>query len=505
MRQASFGYILRQKAQYYPDETAIVDAGSDQQLTYADVERRSNAVANELHERGVDNGDRVCTITRNVVEYFDLLFATNKLGAVLTPLNHRLAAGELQEMIERVDPSALVYEAPFAETVEELEGLPESRFAIGPGDDDSYDQLLEGSTDPRPVASEFEDTAVILFTSGSTGRPKAVPVTNRNLFFSSVNWIVDNKITRDDTMLNPAPLFHAGGLCILTIQAFHVGGTIVLQQEFDPVETWELLETHDVTKFFTIPTMLNMMVNVDDWQSEFDLDALELGVAGGEPVPTELKDALAEIDVPLIPGFGLTETTDGTIFLRPHDTYDREPDCMGHSFTHVDAAVVDQDGNEVDPGEKGEIVHRGPQVADSYLDDPEATAETWDDGWMHTGDVGERDEDGYISVLGRIDNMIISGGENIYPSEVEEPIYQHPAVEEVIVFGVPSETWGEAVTAVVVTGSDADVDEGDILEFLDGRLAPFKHPKTIEFTDELPKTGSGKIARNEVLEAYGAE
>jgi fatty-acyl-CoA synthase len=509
MPHTSFGYILRKKAKYFAEDVAIIDSGIDESFTYQELESRSNRIARSLQNRGVEKGDRVCSITRNMVEYFDLLFATSKLGAVLTPLNHRLAPEEIEYMITDADPKLVVYESLFTEGLADLSPNDWDFVVIGDTDDpfgdaEPFEGLLSADAAPMPLQAREREPAVMLYTSGSTGRPKGVPITHRNLFFTSVNWIVDMEITKSDVTFNPGPLFHAGGLCILNISSIHVGGKLVIQREFDPEETWKILADNGVHKFFIIPTMLNMMINVDDWQERFDLDNLELAIAGGEPIPSELKQALKQIDVPLIPGFGLTETTDGTLFLRPRDTYDKGPKVMGKTFTHNDARVVDEDNNPVEPGTRGEIVHRGPQIAAGYHNRPEATAETWDDeGWMHTGDIGAVDEDGYFSVLGRVDNMILSGGENIYPGEIEEHLYSHPAVEEVVVLGVPSDEWGQAVKAVVVTKGDADLDLEAVREYLDGRLAAFKHPKIVETAESFPKTGSGKISRVDVEDEHG--
>jgi len=511
MPHTSFGYILRKKSNYFCDDVAIVDSGVDNSFTYGELESRSNRVARSLQKRGIEKGDRVCLITRNIVQYFDFFFATSKIGAVLTPLNHRLATGEIRYLINDSDPELVVYEPAFTDRLTDINPEAWEFVVIGDtehsiGEADTFENLLNASDEPVPLQAREREPAVMLYTSGSTGRPKGVPITHRNLFFTSINWIVDMEITKSDVTFNPGPLFHAGGLCILNIASIHVGGTLVIQRDFDPEETWKLLAQNGVHKFFIIPTMLNMMINVEGWKERYDLDALELAIAGGEPIPSELEAALQEIDVPLVPGYGLTETTDGTLFLRPHDAGEKGPKVMGKTFTHNDARVVDENNEPVEPGERGEIVHRGPQIADGYHNRPEATKETWDDeGWMHTGDVGTVDESGYFSVLGRVDKMIISGGENIYPGDVEEHLYSHPDIKEVVVLGVPSEEWGQAVKAVIVTKGDVKLDLKAVREYLDGRLADFKHPKIVENAESFPKTGSGKVSRSEVEKKYTPE
>lgn len=506
MRQTNFGYILRKKAKYNPDRVAVVDSETGDEVTYGELEENSNRLAAGLTDRGIEEGDRVCGLFRNSVEFFETFFATCKLGAIMAPLNFRLAVDELQYLLDDTEPGVLIYESVFEEKVAALESAAEA-YSIDidgvQGDARSFDDLLEAPAEPPAIRGTFEDPAILLYTSGSTGRPKGVPLSHKNLFFSSVCYIVDIGLTDEDTTLTSSPLFHVGGLNIFTLPLLHVGGKVVLQREFVPEETWAIIDEHDVTKMFAIPTMVNMMINVDGWHEEHDLSTLELMAAGGEPIPTELKDAFQMIDVPLISAYGLTESTDGSLFLRPEKTMEKGPKCNGMTFTHVDAKIVDEDMEEVSTNEKGELLHRGPTVADGYWGLEEKSEDEWTNGWLHTGDIATQDEDGYFHIFGRTDDMIISGGENVYPVEVEDAIHSHPDVDEVIVFGVPNDEWGEIVKAVVVPGEDETMTKSDFREFLEGRLARFKHPKEIEFVAELPKSGTGKLERQTIIDRYG--
>lgn len=511
MQQANFGYIIRKKSYYAPDDVALVEQATRDEHTYADLEQRSNAIARELAARGVSRGDRVCGLFRNSVEFFELFFATCKLGAAIAPFNYRLSPSELSYLQEDIDPTIFFYEGVFEETVADLPAEDVEMVRIGEAegdariDADDWAAFYDNSTDEVAVSDGFDDPAVILYTSGSTGRPKGVPISHKNLFFSSVSYLVDTELDSTDVTVTSAPIFHVGGLNIFTLPLLHTGGTVILQQEFVPEETWQIMADYDVTKMFAVPTMLNTMIGVDDWQ-EYSLDALELIVGGGEPVPTELKEALDDIGVPCVAAYGLTETTDGSLILRPEHAMDKAPKCNGKTFTHVDAKVVNDSGEECPPGEAGELLHRGPTVTDGYLGLPEKTAETWDeDGWFHSGDIAEVDEDGFYHIHGRMDNMIISGGENIYPTEVEEALYSHDDVVEVVVFGVPDEQWGQVVKAVISTVDDEPIPQEELSVFLEDRLARFKHPKEVAFTDSLPKSGTGKIQRQTVLERYGEE
>jgi fatty-acyl-CoA synthase len=510
MQQANFGYVVRKKSYYRPDRVAIVEQATRDEYTYRDLEQRSNRVARALTDRGVGAGDRVAGLFRNSIEFFDLFFAACKLGAVVAPLNYRLSPNELDYLLADVDPELFVYEGVFEETVADLSLADSSAVRIGTPDGDArvevtdWEAFYEYEADEVDVAEGFEDPAVLLYTSGSTGRPKGVPLSHKNLFFSSVSYIVDTELDSGDVTVTSSPIFHVGGLNIFTLPLLHTGGTVILQQEFDPGETWEIMADYGVTKMFAIPTMLNSMTGLDDWQ-DHDLSSLELVVGGGEPVPSELKEAFREIDVPCVAAYGLTETTDGSLVLRPEHAMDKPPKCNGKTFTHVDAKVVDEDGTEQPPGEAGELLHRGPTVANGYFGLPEKTAQTWTDGWFRTGDIAEVDEEGFYHIHGRMDNMIISGGENIYPSEVEEALYSHPRIDEVVVLGIPNDEWGEIVKAVVATPSGDEIAIDEIREFLENRLARFKHPKEYTFVEELPKSGTGKIERQAVYESYGAE
>ena len=510
MRQANFGYIVRKKSYYYPDEVAIVEQVTRDEYTYRDLERRSNSVARALADRGIGAGDRVCGLFRNSIEFFDLFFATCKLGAVVAPFNYRLSTGELDYLIEDVSPDCCVYEGVFEDAVDDLSlgDVPTVRVGDPEGDPrvdaEDWAAFYEYDASEVAVADGFDDPAVLLYTSGSTGRPKGVPLSHKNLFFSSVSYVVDAGLSADDVTVTSSPIFHVGGLNIFTLPLIHAGGTVILQQEFDPDETWAIVAEYDVTKTFAIPTMLNAMVNVDGWR-EYDLSSLELVVGGGEPVPSELKERFDSIGVPCVAAYGLTETTDGSLFLRPEHAMEKPPKCNGMSFTHVDAKVVGEDGEELPPGEAGELLHRGPTVADGYLGLPDQTEEEWTDGWFHTGDIAEVDEDGFFHIHGRMDDMIISGGENVYPSEVEEALYSHPSVETAVVFGVPNDEWGEVVKAVLTTVDDDPVPTDDLRAFLGDRLARFKHPKEVVFVEDLPTSGTGKIERQTVVERHGGE
>ncbi len=257
-----------------------------------------------------------------------------------------------------------------------------------------------------------------------------------------------------------------------------------------------------MTLFFVIPTALRMMVRVPGWE-KYDISSLRAIAAGGEPVPGPLKDIFAKKGIPVLNAYGLTETADGTLFLREEEAHGKAPHCNGRTFTHVDIRIVDDDENDVPVGEVGEIIHRGPCVATGYLNRPEETAQKFRNGWIHTGDLGMRDEAGLYYIMGRKDDMIISGGENIYPSEVEEALSTHPKVAEVVVLGVPDEEWGQRVKAIIAPKAGMKLTEQDVVEHCKKLMASYKKPTIIQFLEELPKLGSGKVDRSLIKQMYG--
>jgi fatty-acyl-CoA synthase len=460
--------------------------------------------------QGIGEGDRIAGLFRNSIEFFELFFAACKLGAVIAPFNYRFSPKELEYLQTDVSPGLFIYEGVFEDSVANLALEDDVCVRIGQANGDeqlkahNWESFYDYESDAVPVTSGFDDPVVLLYTSGSTGRSKGVPLSHKNLFFSSVSYIVDTELDSTDVTVTSSPIFHVGGLNIFTLPVLHTGGTVILQQEFNPEETWEIMADYGVTKMFAIPTMLNSMIGQPDWQSH-DLSALELVVGGGEPVPSDLKEAFQEIGVPCVAAYGLTETTDGSLVLRPDNAKGKPPKCNGKTFTHVDAKVVDEEGVEQPPGEAGELLHRGPTVADGYFGLPDKTAQMWDDGWFHTGDIAEVDEEGFYHIHGRMDNMIISGGENIYPSEIEEALYSYPQINEVVVFGIPDTEWGEIVKCVVATSDGAEISTAKLREFLTPKLSRFKHPKTYTFVEELPKSGTGKIERQAVYERHKLE
>ncbi len=341
----------------------------------------------------------------------------------------------------------------------------------------------------------------MLYTAGSTGRPKGVPIAHRNLFFSATNWIIELGISRQDYTLSVLPFFHIGGHILWTLPHLLVGGRVLIVRRFEPEATLQLIEQEKVTNTYLIPAMAKMVIASAGW-GRHDLGSLRFLGSGGEAVSDRIARAFRELGIPILNSYGLTETADGTSTIRPYDE-GKPAHCIGKPLPFVDIKLVNPGGAEAQPGERGEIAHRGPTVVEGYWHRPEETAKAFRDGWFFSGDIGVRDENGYLYFLGRRDEMIVTGGENVYPAEVEQAILGHPKVADVAVLGVPDEKWGQTIKAIVAPRPGETVKAEELAGYLDTRLSGFKRPRIFEFVAQLPKIGSGKLDRNLIKKTYG--
>ncbi|MBV9607178.1 MAG: long-chain-fatty-acid--CoA ligase [Solirubrobacterales bacterium] len=481
----------------------------ERSLTYAELDDRSNRLAQALLAAGVRAGDRVAHLDRTAPEIIELLFATSKIGAVTVPLNWRLAAAELHTIVADAGCRVMIAGPSYRSVAREIAtGVPRSLEVIDTGED--YEQRLQAcaAVDPghRGAAG---DVAVQMYTSGTTGLPKGVLTTQRNLaaaYLSAHVWLFDSR----SVSLTPLPMFHIGGIG-WTYLGLVNGATTILVSEFDAAQVIDLLEHERVTNAVFVPTILQMLAAVPG-AAERDYSSLRSITYGASPITTPvLRAALRTFRCPLFGVYGLTETTGGVIQLRPedHDAAGSRQHLLrsaGHPLPWVEMRIVDPlDGSECGPDRVGEVWLRAPNVMAGYYNRAaETSAALTPDGWLRTGDGGYRDEDGYLFLTDRIKDMIVSGGENIYPIEVEEVISQHPAVAEVAVIGVPSERWGETVKALVVLAPGALVDAEELVGFARERLAGYKLPRSVEFVAELPHSPAGKVLKRELRARFGA-
>ncbi|MFI1204999.1 o-succinylbenzoate--CoA ligase [Streptomyces sp. NPDC020883] len=499
MRNEGLGSWPARRARKTPHRTALIH--HDTTTTYAELYARTTRLAHALRARGIRRGDRIAYLGPNHPSFLETLFAAGTLGAAFVPLNTRLAGPETAHQLADSGAKVLVFAPSHAGLVAGLPGTAGVRTYLEVGAD--YEEAVAGaSAEPfdEPVAAD--DICIIMYTSGTTGRPKGAMLTHGNLTWNAVNVLVDTDLTADERALVSAPLFHTAGLNMLTLPVLLKGGTCVLADAFDPDATFDLVERHRITFMFGVPTMFDQVARHPRW-AEADLSSLRTLNCGGSPVPTPLIARYQERGLTFLQGYGMTEAAPGTLFLDAEHAVGKAGSAgVPHFFS--DVRVVRPDLTPVDVGETGEVVVRGPHVMAGYWGLPEETAACFKDGWFRSGDAARIDEDGYVSIVDRIKEMIISGGENIYPSEVEGHLLAHPAVAECAVIGVPDDKWGEVPRAVLVPRQGVALDPDEVLASLAGRLAKYKIPKSVVIADELPRTASGKLRKAQVRQLYGS-
>src|SRR5579875_3118906 len=462
--------------------------------TYGELLDRIDRMAAELAAGGVGGGQRVAYLGLNDPMFLVTLFAGARVGAVFVPLNYRLTAPELGYILADAGVHTLVADAEHAAVAGPVLADAGVRRALAlsaaPGFQPLPDLLASRGRLAAPVRPRPDEVAVIMYTSGTTGRPKGAMLTHGNLFWNNVNALLSFDTCQDDVSLVAAPLFH-------------IGGRIVLMQAFDPGQALKLIAEYRVTTMFGVPAMFLFMSQVPEFAAA-DLSSVRCLICGGAPVPETLIARYGERGIPFVQGYGLTETAPLALVLRA-DEASAKAGAAGHAVLPLsDVRLVDAENNPVAPGERGEICVRGPQVMAGYWRNPQATDEVIDaEGWFHSGDIGQADEDGYVYVVDRLKDMVITGGENVYPAEVEAVLYGHPAIAEVAVLGTAHEQWGEVVTAVVALNPGAALTLDELREFARGRLAGYKLPLRLEFVDALPRNPAGKVLKYQLREGLG--
>ncbi|MFD7507211.1 long-chain fatty acid--CoA ligase [Streptomyces sp. NPDC059850] len=473
----------RRRARKTPGRIAVVH-GDDTQ-TYRELDETVTGYARALRARGIGRGDRVAYLGPNHPSFLHALFATCAVGAVFVPLNTRLAAPELAYMLDDSGARLLLHDPGCAETAGEA----------GAGIAVAVDELTDGVDDAPDEVMAPDDPCMIMYTSGTTGRPKGAVLSHANITWNSLNVLVDTDLASDEITLVTAPLFHTAALNMTCLPTLLKGGRVVIEPGFDAERMLDLIEGQGVTCLFGVPTMFAAVADSPRWETA-DLSSVRTLMCGGSPVPKALIDTYLRRGLSFIQGYGMTEASPGTLLLdREMSAVKAGSAGVPHFFT--DVRLVRPDLTEAGPGEPGEILVHGPHVMRGYYGLPDATADALlEGGWFRSGDVGVRDEDGYVSIVDRVKDMIISGGENVYPAEVENALYDHPDVLECAVIGMPDARWGEVGKAVVVLRAGAATDQQCLLDHLAGRLAKYKVPRAVEFRTALPRTASGKIRKS---------
>ncbi len=507
------GDWLGRRAQLSPHKVALIDTiNGGRAITYRAWNQAANRAAHLLRSLGVGKGDRIAVLAHNCVAYLDLWFACGKLGAIMQPLNWRLTPRELIDLINDATPAMVIYgpdcvsqatairtQAPSVQYWVAL--ARESRADPADLPFDARQQLPDDP--PPPVELAWDDPWVLCYTGGTTGTPKGAILTHRSIAANAVNTVASWNLTHDDVTILNAPLFHTGGLNVFTAPLVLAGGTSIVCRGFDADQVFDLIADAGVTLYFGVPTMFSALQQHPRWEQS-DWSRLKLVISGGAPCPLPIFERFWARGVDFKTGYGLTEAGPNTFWL-PADEVRRKPGAVGYPLFWIDVRVVDESGRACPAGDVGELLIRGPHVCAGYWNKPEETARTIVDGWLHTGDLARYDEDGCFWIVGRRKDVIISGGENIYPAEVESVLCAHPAVAEAALIGVPDARWGEVGWAYVVPRPGQALDAEGLLAFARERLARYKAPKRVVIAAALPRTGAGKIDKQALQAEAAAE
>jgi len=503
------GLCLEKRAHLNPGREAYVDGNGGERLTYAALDARANRIGNAFLEAGVAKGERVGLLLMNSAEFMEAYFALAKIGAVVVPLNWRLVANELEFILKDSGTRRLVFGDEFLETVADLEARGDrtdvvqwlqvaDRESLAPFAE-SYRLFRDRAPDHAPETRAVDDDLLyIMYTSGTTGLPKGVMHSHNTALWGMLTIAATTYYREDERYLACLPMFHVGALTPLTVNVYR-GATSVVMRTFDPLRAWQLIEEERLTSGLAVPAMLNFMLQVPNLE-RFDCSTLRWCMSGAAPVPVSLIEAYAQRGIEIHQVYGLTESC-GPACLIDGENALKKVGSTGKAFFHTDIRVVNEAGVDCPPNEPGEVLVRGPHVMLGYWNQPEATAETIVDGWLHTGDVAVLDEDGFVYIQDRIKDMIISGGENVYPAEIENLLVEHPDVVEAAVIGQPSPRWGESPFAIVVSRS-GELKESDVIGFCHGKLASYKQPKGVVFVSSIPRNPSGKILKRILREQF---
>ncbi|RZN25393.1 long-chain fatty acid--CoA ligase [Bradyrhizobium sp. Leo121] len=478
-----------------PDKVAMVDLGSDRRFTYAQSDARISRLAAHLRDQlKVARGDRVAVLALNTSDTLEVQFACGRLGAVFLPLNTRLTVPELQFIVGDASPKVMIHDGDLAETALSVARLCNVSSTLRLGPDGSYEAGIAAA---QPIETfepvTLDDISTIMYTSGTTGQPKGAIITHGMTFFNCVNLGGLAYISPSSVFLCVLPLFHTGGLNCYTNPVLHAGGTVLIMRAFDPGEALRLISdpTERINAFFGVPAIYQFMAQHPSFASA-DFGRLIIGGVGGAPMPVPLLKVWEARGVALQQGYGMTETSPAVMALDREDAA-RKAGSAGKPVLHTEVRIVRPDGTDAAVGELGELWVRGPNITPGYWNRPDANASSFTDGWLHTGDATRVDEEGFYYIVDRWKDMYISGGENVYPAEVENVLHQIPALAEAAVIGIPDEQWGEVGMAIVAVKPGQTLTPADIHAHCTANLARFKCPRIIEFVEALPRNATGKI------------
>lgn len=499
----TLGYLIKRSAWKFPRKTAIVFG--DKRTTYDELNRRVNRLANALLTLGVKKDDKVASMLFNSPEIIEAYYAAAKIGAISIPINFRLAGGEAEYIIDQSESSTLIYDAELRNVIEKC-STEKGLHLISVGethypDSLPYEELLTSSPDSEiDIPTHERDLRFIMYTSGTTGLPKGAMFTHMNNLWSALSLIVNKKYDFKEVVLIVNPLFHMNSYINIIASVF-MGHKIVIMKRFDPTEMMELIESESVTICSIVPTICKRLLEVPEYR-HFNTRQWRYCTCTGSAWPFEMKKAfIARFPhVVMADAYGATEVFSGTLIEGPDML--KKPGSVGKPYLDTIIRVVDEHGTPYAPGQIGEIIFYGPHVTQGYYNNPEATAQALKDGWFYSGDLGYFDEDGYLYLVDRKKDMIISGGENIYSAEVENALLRHEKILEAAVVGIPDTEWGEMVKAYIVLQDEATMDQDEVIDFCKEHLASYKKPRYVEFVESLPKNVMGKVLKKELRERH---
>ena len=496
----NIGDWIRKWSYLQPRKRALIF--EDRPFTYQEVNLRTNQLCHLLLDLGVQKGDRISVLLYNCHQYIEIFFAISKIGAILVPLNWRLVGPELEFIIKDSGSKMIIFDTEFEEVMASIRphlNLSHRDYiAVGSPCPDwakDYEKGLQGCPVQEPqlqYSAGDEDPHILMYTSGTTGVPKGAILSHRKTFFNALNADIFYNLTSKDIMIVSRPLFHSGGLLVEAAPVLYKGGTLILKKRFRSQEILGTIQKYQVTLLEMPATVYQFILQECDL-SQYDLSSIRCFLTGGERVPKAMLNDYLKKGITVSQIFGQTEASTIT-FLSPDDAI-LKIGSVGLPVFHGEVRIVDKEGKDVDPGEVGEIIVKGPTLMSGYWNRPDLTTETIREGWLYTGDLARMDEEGYIYIIDREKDMYISGGENVYPAEIEKVLHTHPKIFDAGIVGVPDEKWGEVGKAFIVLKPGEALSNGEIFEFLKGKVAQYKIPKYVECIDQLPKTASGKIQK----------
>ena len=512
--KTNIGLFLKKRAEICPNREAFVEFERNRRFTFAELNGRANRVANGLLDSGIRPGDRVTTLLKNSIEFVETYFAIAKIGAVMVPINWRLVAGEISYILQNSGAKALVYDSDFDATVNSLQGgaqgeLPVEQWIRRENSDTGtpdwaidYDTFAASfPTQEPPVGAWDDDNLFIMYTSGTTGRPKGVVHSHNGMLWSQLTSMSTSDMRDGDRWLLALPMFHVGCLSPTSLLV-HRGGAGIIMRELEVGAMFRCIEQEKVTIFMAVPALLQFMLAAPE-REQCDISSVRWIATGAAPVPVSLLHEYEALGISIFQAYGLTESCGPGTLLLPEDGEGKVGSC-GRPQMHTEINIIDSDGNTIPMGsdQAGELLVGGRHLMKEYWNNPQATAETLIDGWLHTGDICTWDAEGFVTICDRMKDMIISGGENIYPAELENILAACPEVQEAAVIGVASQKWGETPLALIVPAAGTAPTAESLKAYCKENLAGYKVPQLYELVDTLPRNPSGKLLKPELRKQF---